>query len=171
MKTFKDADNNEFTLRLSYGAVQRVQSEMGLDLRYPVDPDSQPTDIKPSLVSRLFTDPFLFVEMLMVLIRDDLQRLTKVTPEFWRDNLDAATIGTAREAFFAEWSDFFHGLNTSHLAETMSAEIDLIRKAGAAAAVELSKVDPAAEIRKKLESISTGLSGSGAGSSESIRAA
>lgn len=171
MKTFKDAKERPFQLCLNYGMVQQIQAELSLDLRSPADPTATEDQPKPTLVSRLYTDPSLFVALLMVMVRSQLKDLKDETPENWRDELDADTIGRAREAFFEEWADFFRGLKTGHLAEMMTAEIDLMQRTAKAATAEMAAVDPAAMLREKIASTLTGSSGSGPGSSESTRAA
>jgi hypothetical protein len=169
MQVFRDAKGNGLSIRLTIGLVAIVLAKLKIDLRRPDDPESTQANQKPTLVSRLWSDPFLFVELLKELLAKQFAE-EEVDLAAWADELDGATIGAARDAFFKEWRDFFHGLGTPHLADQIQAELDLMNMAGKLQVQKIREFDVEAEMRKRMTSISTESPGSGPESSESTPA-
>jgi hypothetical protein len=104
MRTFDDKTGHKWRIDLTIGAVTRVKqaSEGRFDLF-----DAG----KNSLAEKLWTDLEMFWELLWLLVEPEAQALDPpVGAAQFGDAMAAACLISARQAFFAEWTDFFQTL-------------------------------------------------------------
>jgi hypothetical protein len=104
MRTFEDKTGHKWRIDLTIGAVTRVKqaSEGRFDLF-----DAG----KNNLAETLWTDVETFWELLWLLIEPEAQALDPpVGAAQFGERMAAACLINARQAFFAEWTDFFQTL-------------------------------------------------------------
>jgi hypothetical protein len=134
MKTFKNADGPEWQISITYAAIKRVKGiipEVNL---------AGYADGKPPLSTRLVTDIELFCNTLYALCKPQCDE-RKLTDEQFGAALGGDAIYAAREAFFAEWADFFRGLHQTEAVAAIRRQAELMQKATAAATQTIEAID------------------------------
>jgi hypothetical protein len=104
MRTFEDKTGHKWHIDLTIGAVTRVKqaSEGRFDLF-----DAG----KNNLAETLWTDLEMFWELLWLLVEPEAQALDPpIDAAQFGDAMAAACLINARQAFYAEWQDFFQTL-------------------------------------------------------------
>lgn len=150
-----------FEFAITIGTAKRLRSLLGIDL---LKPTSERDGIP--LVSALFTDIELFVDVLYVLVTA-APGASSLEPEVFAHELPDAW-QSARDAFFQEWIDFFRRAALSDKAATVVKQLEVLQAALEETWDHLSKLDVAemgrqqvrkmdlqTELRKALEQTSS----------------
>lgn len=135
---------HEFAITI--GTAKRLKSLLGIDLLRPTsERDGIP------LVSELFTDIELFVDVLYVLVTSapgasslEPQAFAEELPDAWQ---------SARDAFFSEWIDFFRRAALSDKAASVLKQLEILNAALEETWTHLSQVDVAEIGRKQVRAI------------------
>lgn len=142
MKTFQ-GKTRQFQIELTIGAARRIKSACGVDLLNP----AAVRDGVP-LFTQLYTDIVLFVDVLYVLCVPD----GSMADEEFANELPATWI-ECRDAFFAEWVDFFHrnGLRDkkTQLVKALEAVVEGLK----VTEERLMQVDVAGKTREAVEAM------------------
>jgi hypothetical protein len=108
MNLFTTPDGRNWTLSLNVGVIERVKAGAGINLANPLAPDARlPTDARqPDLLNLLWYDLARFGDVLRHMLKRQLATNT-ISAEDFIEQLDAATVAAAFEAFRETWADFF----------------------------------------------------------------
>jgi hypothetical protein len=104
MKTFKDKTGQPWELNLTAGLAMRVRRE---DERFDLFDSSKQVGGQP--LSTALHDFPTFFELLFLLVESQAKE-RGINAEQFGDLMAADCLVDARSAFFAEWRDFFQGL-------------------------------------------------------------
>jgi hypothetical protein len=102
MRTFDDKTGHKWRIDLTIGAVTRVKQAS--DGRFDLFDAG-----KNNLAEQLWTDLEMFWELLWLLVEPEAADHSKTAEQFG-EAMAAACLINARQAFFAEWTDFFQTL-------------------------------------------------------------
>ena len=125
---FKDADGNEWTIRLSVNAMDRVKEQTGVDLVQPF-PTKEPTEdelsqiteiAELSVLMRLQLDAVLFGKVLFGILSPQCES-KEISRDSFLDALDGGAIGRASKAFWPLYADFFRQAGQDALAQMIVA--------------------------------------------------
>lgn len=125
MKTFKDSEGREWVVAINVGSVKRVRDLLKLngesiDLLNPMAGD-------PPLITRLFTDLCLLIDVIYCLCRPQAQE-RKVSDEDFGTAMGGDAAAAAYEAFFGELVDFFQKAGRQEAAQVLTKHLDLVRQ-------------------------------------------
>lgn len=133
MQTFKDSSGREWTFRVTVGAIARVKGSLGINL-------ADPQLGEPPLLTRLETDQELLASTMYALLAPDIEA-AGLTPDKFAECLDGEAFGAAHDAFWEELRDFFQKSKRSNLAEMISAQLRVLRKATEASATRVQALN------------------------------
>jgi hypothetical protein len=102
MRTFEDKNGHKWRIDLTIGAVTRVKQAS--DGRFDLFDAG-----KNNLAEKLWTDLEMFWELLWLLVEPEASDHSQTAEQFG-EAMAAACLINARQAFFAEWQDFFQTL-------------------------------------------------------------
>ena len=102
MRTFEDKTGHKWRIDLTIGAVTRVKQAS--DGRFDLFDAG-----KNNLAEQLWTDLEMFWELLWLLVEPEAAEKSQTAEQFG-EAMAAACLISARQAFFAEWQDFFQTL-------------------------------------------------------------
>lgn len=106
MKKFQDNTGRDWEIKITCGTVARVHEELGIDLGDPGDEDEKGAP----LATRVLNGAAFFLKVLPVVCAQ--QMLTREIDRFsFMDLIDADALGKVKEAFMAEWANFFQKSN------------------------------------------------------------
>lgn len=143
MKTFKDLQERDYSLVITFASVKSVKAKLGIDLLDVYDSN-------PLVGSRQKPiDIVSIVDVVYVLCLKDCER-HELNDEGFAEAMGAAQMQAAVESFYAEWQDFFQGLNRPDAAKVIQKSRDLLLAAVTAAEAKLSTINPQQIIDKIL---------------------
>jgi hypothetical protein len=108
MNLFTTPDGRSWTLSLNVGVIERVKAGAGINLANPIAPDTRlPADARqPDLLNLLWYDLARFGDVLRHMLKRQLAT-NGISADDFVEQLDAATVAAAFEAFRETWADFF----------------------------------------------------------------
>ena len=124
MRAFKDSAGREWEISITIGAVKRVRDLLKLNGE-TVDLLS-PNSGNPPLITRLFLDLCLLVDVLYALCRPRAQEL-RISDEEFGASIAGEEAKAAYEAFFEELIDFFQKAGRQDAAKMVAGNLKLIR--------------------------------------------
>jgi len=142
MRAFKDSAGREWEISITIGAVKRVRDLLKLNGE-TVDLLS-PFTGTPPLVTRLFLDLCLLVDVIYALCRPRAQEL-RISDEEFGASIAGEEAKAAYEAFFEELIDFFQKAGRKEAAKMVSGNLELVQaemKAGADAFERIQAMAP-----------------------------
>lgn len=129
MQTYKDKNGQDWAVELTIGAMKRVLALTKLDLRNPTAPSGpELPDGQVSLSARMELDQLLLADVLFAVCYPQAQD-RGVTQDQFADLLAPETVKPARDAFFAEWSDFFRRSGTPQMAAILDKQTSMVSRA------------------------------------------
>lgn len=127
MRQFGDSQKRNWTLDLTVGCVRRVKGSLGIDLAQPeatVDEDGKLAEGQVTLAQRLVSNVMLAVDVIFACVAEQAEKQS-ISVEQFAESLKPEICKLAREAFLAEWEDFFRQLGRPDQAGIVRAAIDL----------------------------------------------
>ena len=144
MREFNDKNGNAWPLNLTVGAVMRLRRQ---DERFDLFDSNHAIEGKP--LSSALWDPVLFWELLWNLIEPEAKS-RGISAEQFGEAMASDCLITSQLEFFAEWRDFFHGLQRQDhalaLEKVLKYRAESLTMVNEALATSSPKVD---EIAKK----------------------
>lgn len=117
MQTFKDSQDRQWAIDLTFGAVRRVkaESEGAFDL---LNPNHKSGEISQLDIVDGFDHLELFWELLWHLVSPQAKTLD-ITADAFADSIGPEELLNARSAFVSEWRDFFLKLQRADAATAL----------------------------------------------------
>lgn len=138
MKTFTDAANRTWTIRLTLGTAKAVRDTLGIDLL-------QPEAGEPPNLVRLGTDEILLGEVICALLIDQFEA-HKLSAEQVRESFDGQTLQAAATAFWGELESFFLSRGRSDRAMAVRKQGEMLVSAIAQVTDKLGKLSISGEM-------------------------
>lgn len=131
MRTFKDSQNNSWSIDLNVGTVIRVKQESGgrFDLFDPAShPDGGPRELCSILFAEQMADWSTIWEVLYLLVRPQLAG-TYDSADAFGQAMAGDCLVAAQKELLAEWKDFFRALQRPDLAVMLEKQLAYQAKA------------------------------------------
>lgn len=141
--TFKDSKGRPWAVSITIGRARAVRDATGVDL---LTPESG----TPSL-PEVLGDEFKVASILEVLLVDEFKAKDINPADVMRNDWDGATSRAAYDAFLQELGSFFVGRGQPARASIVQKTHDAIQEALKVVGEKAALLDPAAEVRKLME--------------------
>lgn len=136
MHTFKSTVNGKevaWEIALPFGVIRALTSKLGVNL---LDPDKPVKDTGVTSFLTMRHDLEMFVDVVWEIVQQQATREGIDTVAF-AASLDGAAMKACRDAFFAEWVDFFRESGVPEKAADLRKRMDICD----ASAMEIANVD------------------------------
>jgi len=139
MKSFKDANDRQWEISITFDALKRVKAFLGVELDKPSLGD-------PPLLASLTTDVILLCDVIYCICAPQA-KAENVSDEDFGRGLDGNAIFGAMNAFMEEWVDFFQKRRRPDEAKAVNKQMMVLTKAIEAA----EKYVDSPELDKKID--------------------
>ena len=133
MPRFSDSSGREWPVTITIGTVRRVKADLSVNLADIHEGD-------PPLMNRIATDPTFFCDVLLSILRPEIEKAGLPEDEFW-NRLGGDVVKRAYDAFWAELRDFFHGLGRPEAAKAIEKQTRMIEAAIRMAEAKVDAID------------------------------
>lgn len=140
MKTFNDSKGNPWSLTLTFDSIKRVRELVQVDLLKLLDGDNP-------LLSQLSSDIETLINVVFALVKPAADKQTPVVSDAdFAALLGGEQIYAAREAFWAELSDFYRSLQDQPTLKAIQTQTALVNGMMKKAELKLGMLDVEATV-------------------------
>ena len=154
MRTFKDTAGRTWEISLTIGVVNRIKSQLKLDLYAPQDPPGEDADErakavkyngKPApLVTVLNRDVSILFDVIFEIVRPQGEKLS-LSAEDFVNGMGGDAAYDAYRAFQEEWEDFFQKFHRPDAAKMIEKHLEMVEAEATKDAKTVEKLAEMAE--------------------------